>query len=82
MKNLQIVEANYVEAYKVALTFSNGHKSEVDIFPFLNSTQHPTMKQYLDLDKFKSFKVEEDNIVWGINWDLIFPLARLYKGKV
>lgn len=82
MRNLAIVEARHIIDYRLAITFADGHKSEVDILPFLKKTTHPIMKQYLDMSKFKMFQIENDNVVWGANWDLIFPLAKLYKGKL
>ena len=37
-------------------------------------------KSYLNENKFKKFKIEFGNIVWGKNWDLIFPIDKLYAG--
>jgi len=31
---------------------------------------------------FKKFKLEMGNIVWGKNWDMVFPVYNLYKGKI
>jgi hypothetical protein len=28
------------------------------------------------------FKIEDGNIVWGKNWDLIFPAHELHAGKI
>ena len=36
---------------------------------------------YLDEKKFKRFKLEMGNVVWGRNWDLIFPISALYEGR-
>lgn len=30
---------------------------------------------------FRTFKIVEGNIVWGDDWDLIFPMEKLYRGK-
>ena len=30
---------------------------------------------------FRTFKIVEGNIVWGDDWDLIFPMENLYRGK-
>ena len=41
---------------------------------------HPLYNSYLNENKFKKFKIEFGNIVWGKNWDLIFPIDKLYAG--
>ena len=42
---------------------------------------HPQYNKYLDSDMFRTFKIVEGNIVWGDDWDLIFPMEKLYRGK-
>ena len=36
---------------------------------------------YAQPNKFKRFSVEKGNIVWGKNWDLVFPLTDIYDNK-
>ena len=38
--------------------------------------------KYLDERKFRQFKIEDGNIVWGKNWDLIFPIEQLHRGRI
>jgi len=38
--------------------------------------------KYLDPRKFNRFAIENGNIVWGKNWDLIFPVEQLHAGVV
>ena len=38
--------------------------------------------KYLDPRKFSRFAIENGNIVWGKNWDLIFPVEQLHAGAV
>jgi hypothetical protein len=47
---------------------------------FIKSHPHPQYNGYLDEKKFKKFKLEMGNIVWGKNWDLIFPIEMLRSG--
>jgi hypothetical protein len=54
----------------------------VDFGNFLIKKPHPQYSKYLDIPKFKDFKIEMGNVVWGENWDLIFPLSQLYRGKI
>lgn len=45
-------------------------------------SKHTNNCKYLDPKKFKKFTIENGNLVWGKNWDLIFPIELLYAGKV
>jgi hypothetical protein len=53
----------------------------VDFKTFLEKSSHPSIKKYLDEDKFKQFKVIEGNLNWN-DYELIFPVADLYNGKI
>ena len=43
---------------------------------------HPQYNRYKSEKNFKKFKIENGNIVWGKNWDLIFPIGALYAGNL
>ena len=49
---------------------------------FLKKSMHPIIRSYLKEEKFKKFYIDSGNIVWGKNWDLVFPIEQLYKGKI
>ena len=51
----------------VRLTFNDGHQSVVDIGDFIRKHPHP---------------IDDGNVVWGDDWDLIFPVENLYSGSV
>ena len=76
-----IVSAKVYGNLCVELTFSDGHKNIVDIGDFIRRHPHPQYNKYLDSDMFRTFKIVEGNIVWGDDWDLIFPMENLYRGK-
>ncbi|MDR0667604.1 MAG: DUF2442 domain-containing protein [Prevotellaceae bacterium] len=78
---LSIVEATYLDGYAVRLTFSDGVVRDIDFGPFLLGNPHPQYDKYRDIKKFKKFKIEYGNIVWGRNWDLIFDEYELYRGR-
>ncbi len=78
---LNIVSAKYVAPLSVELQFSDGTVKIVDIGSFIKAHPHPQYNSYLDEKKFKRFKIEMGNIVWGKNWDLVFPISALYNGK-
>ena len=78
---LNIVSAKYVAPLSVELQFSDGTVKIVDIGSFIKAHPHPQYNSYLDEKKFKRFKIEMGNIVWGKKWDLVFPISALYNGK-
>ncbi|MCL2844960.1 MAG: DUF2442 domain-containing protein [Chitinivibrionia bacterium] len=78
----KIKQADFIGAYSVLLTFNDGVKRKVNFGSFLKKSLHPTIRSYLDENNFKKFKIESGNIVWGQNWDLVFPVEQLYKGKI
>jgi hypothetical protein len=79
---MKIVKAEYISDYKVKLFFSDKRSRIVDFGGFILSSTYATFAQYKDLKKFKKFRIENGNIVWGKDWDLIFPLTQLYKGEI
>ena len=43
---------------------------------------HPQYNKYLDPRKFNRFTIDNGNVVWGKNWDLIFPIEQLHSGVI
>jgi hypothetical protein len=82
MKQIQVVIARYVDDYKVEIEFNDHTIKTVDFGDFLAKHSHPQYDKYKDIKLFKQFKIEFENLVWGKNWDLIFPVIQLYKGKI
>ena len=80
MEALYITSAQYQSPLSVLLTFNDKHTVLVDIGKFIQNHPHPQYNKYLEEKHFKKFKLEDGNIVWGKNWDLIFPIDLLYKG--
>ena len=66
----------------VSLTFSDNTVRTVDIGDFIRRHPHPQYNKYLDPRKFSRFTIENGNIVWGKNWDMIFPVEHLYAGRL
>ena len=79
---IRVIDALYISNYKVLITFSDGKQQTVDFENFLKTNSHPQFAEYLDLKKFRKFKIERGNIVWGKDWDLIFPVEELHEGKI
>lgn len=80
MEALYITSAQYESPLSVLLTFNDNHTALVNIGEFIRKHPHPQYNKYLEEKHFKKFKLENGNIVWGKNWDLIFPIDLLYKG--
>lgn len=66
----------------VCLTFSDNTTQTVDIGDFIRRHPHPQYNKYLAPRKFSRFTIDNGNVVWGKNWDLIFPVEQLYAGKI
>lgn len=80
---IEVKEVDYLEGYKLNITFNDGKTQVVD-FSALFSVYHDnkTVVKYKTLANFKKFKIEDSNVVWGKNRDLIFPVHELYNGKI
>ena len=73
--------ADYVEDYKLSLTFSDARRVVVDFGRFILNSAHPDIKKYRDLELFKSFTVKNGDLEWN-DYELAFPVFDLYRGKV
>lgn len=82
MNNLSIIHAVDAGNLSVCLTFSDQTQQTVNVGDFIRCHPHPQYNKYLQEKYFRQFKLENGNIVWGKNWDLIFPIEQLHKGKI
>jgi hypothetical protein len=78
---LRIKEARYVPRYKVSLKFNNGKRRVVNFEPFLKRATNPMFTQYRRVNKFKGFRLDCGNLMWG-DFELIFPIEDLYRGEI
>jgi len=79
---LKVVTAKYKDNYIIELVFSDNSKKSVKFGSFLKKSMHPVIRSYLKEEKFKKFHIDSGNIVWGKNWDLVFPIEQLHSGKI
>ncbi|MDR0518329.1 MAG: DUF2442 domain-containing protein [Fibromonadaceae bacterium] len=79
---IKVVSAKYKNNYIVELVFSDSSKKSVKFGSFLRKSMHPIIRSYLKEDKFKKFYIDNGNIVWGKNRDLVFPIEQLHRGKI
>ena len=82
MERLYITKAENMGNLTVSLTFSDNTVQTVDIGDFIRRHPHPQDNKYPDPRKFSRFTIDNGNIVWGKNWDLIFPVEHLYAGRL
>ena len=82
MSRLYIKEAINAGNLSVDLLFSDQTTRKVDIGDFIRRHPHPQYNKYLEPRKFRTFKLENGNIVWGKNWDLMFPIEQLHSAKI
>ena len=80
--NIQIKDIENQGNLILKINFMDHTSQLVDVGGFIRSNPHPQYNKYLAPDKFKTYKIEHGNIVWGNNWDLIFPVEDLYEGKL
>ena len=76
MNNITIIKAEDAGNLTICLTFNDNTKQTIDIGDFIRRHPHPQYNKYLDPRKFSRFTLENGNVVWGKNWDLIFPLRK------
>lgn len=78
----KIVRAEYLGDVRLHIFFSDGTSQTIDFKPFFLAHPHPQYNRYLNPKFFKNYSIEYGNLVWGKNWDLVFPLEQLHKGIV
>jgi len=81
--DVRIKKATYVGDYIIRFTFTDGHKSEIDFHPFLSAAgQNPMNSQYLDVLRFRKFKLHRNVDVYWDDWEMCFRFETLYAGKL
>lgn len=80
-KTINIVTASQVGDYSLHLVFDDGTEQVIDFKPFLSSSLHPDISQWLDPERFASFRVEYGELIWG-DYELCFPIIDLYRNDI
>lgn len=78
---IEIKSAKYIGDFAIRIIFSDGLNRLVDFKSFLEGSLHPSIHKYLNEDKFKKFDIVDGNLNWN-DYDLIFPVDDLHKGKI
>ncbi|WP_461043974.1 DUF2442 domain-containing protein [Spirosoma harenae] len=82
MRTLTVTEAEYAGDHRLRLSFSEGTTQVVDFGSFLQNYPHPQHNKYWRLSNFQRFRIERGSVVWGKDWDLIFPILQLHQGSI
>jgi hypothetical protein len=73
-----IIEANYLDGFRVRLLFSDGLKTIVDLQEYIASHKHPFFQPLKRVEEFRKFKLHK-TLIWDTGAD-IAP-EYLYKLK-
>jgi hypothetical protein len=65
-----IKEAEYVEDYKINVTFNNGENGIIDLKEVICNDKRAIFRELVDVVKFRQFRVDFDTIVWRNGLDL------------
>ncbi len=79
---LFVVNAEYAGDVCLNIFFSDGVSRVVDFRPFLIKHPHPQHNRFMEPKYFKDFKIEQGNVEWGKDWDMVFPVEDLYRGVI
>jgi len=82
MKQLAVINADYIGGLSLKLDFSNGMSRNVDFSDFLEKHPHPQYNKYGIISNFKKFTLRNGNVIWGKHADLCFPIDALYAGNL
>lgn len=80
-KTLTIIKAEYVKGYKIKLLFSDNEEKTINFEPFLKQATNPMTRKFLDINKFKKFKIEYGDLIWD-NYEMCFPIIDLYEDNI
>ena len=82
-EDVRIKKAEYLGDYAIRFNFTDGHVSEIDFYPFLSAAgQNPMNSQYLDVLRFRQFKLHKKVDVYWDDWEMCFRFETLYGGKL
>jgi len=78
---INVVAVEYLNEYKLKITFNDGNSKIVDFEAFLRKSRHPDIQKYLEIEKFKEFSIVDGNLDWN-DFELCFPVNDLYNGTI
>ena len=82
MKPLKIIHAKATGDLSVELVFNDNSRQRINIGEFIKAHPHPQYNKYLDEAEFNKLTLDDGSIVWGEDWDLVFPVEQLHAGYI
>ena len=80
IENIRVLSATYLHDYVIRFVFSDGKIHDLDFYPFLSKVpQNPMTSKYLNLNLFKKFEMEGDDIFWN-DGEMCYSFFTLYFG--
>jgi hypothetical protein len=82
-EDVRIKKAVYQGDYSIRFLFTDGHATDIDFHPFLSAAgQNPMNSQYLDVTRFRAFKLHRNVDIYWDDWEMCFRFETLYSGRL
>ncbi len=78
---ISIINAEYIQDYKIHFLFSDGTERIIDFNDFLSQARNPMSRKFLDKKLFRNFTIEYGDIIWN-DYEMCFPIWDLHEGKI
>jgi hypothetical protein len=78
---VEIIDVTYRGGYRLEIVFQDNTRHQIDFEPFLRNAKNSDIRDYLDIEKFKSYRIEHGDLVWD-DLELCFPIMDLYEGRI
>jgi len=70
MNMVWIKKAEYIEEYKIHVTFNSDESGIIDLKEVILSDKRQIFRELVDINKFRQFNIDFDTIVWENGLDL------------
>ena len=78
---ISINKAEYINGYKINISFSDGTEQLIDFYHFLSTARNQMTSKYIDIQLFKNFSIVYGDIVWN-DFEMYFPIWDLHEGQI
>jgi hypothetical protein len=78
---VSVIGAEYIPPYTIHLKFSDGAEQIINFRSFLEQSNHPDIRKYLNTELFSSFSITDGRLDWN-DYDLCFSMQDLYEGNI
>lgn len=67
---LNVVEAKYLEDYKMIITFNDGSNKIIDLEKTVFEDNRKIFRELQDINQFKNFRIDYGTVCWANGLDL------------